>query len=108
MKRLALVATTLAALAFSAHAGPADYAFGNTIRSEGADGIVDYYVDEDGTFSTGGGETGTWSVDGAKICLTIGDSTSCGDLHEGAKPGDSWTEDDGAGGTRAVTLIEGR
>lgn len=98
----------LAAIAHPVLAGPIDYAFGNTIRSESTQGIVDYYINEDGTFSLSTSEAGTWAVNGSSICLTIVDTTSCGDIHEDAKPGDSWTEDDGQNGTRTVTLIEGR
>ena len=108
MKAAACVFVIVASAASPALAGPLDYAFGNTVRIENADGVTDYYLNEDGTFSTGAGDSGTWIVDGAQICTMVGEATDCGPYQADRKVGDSWTDAQEDGSVVTVTVIEGR
>ena len=93
-----------------AFADPLSAVYGNTMQVETADGeIVNYFFNEDQTFSTDGATemSGTWTLDGSTFCTTVDGETNCNEIEERAV-GDTWQEDDNAGGVRTVTLVEGR
>ena len=110
MKRTSLLAAAaLLASTLPAFAGAMDGVFGNTLRVTYADGsVVDHYMNEDGTFSTDTGVEGTWTLDELTLCITVDGNTNCGPIEEGRGIGAVWEEDDGQGGTRSVTIVEGR
>lgn len=95
-------------LSTAALADPMANVFGNTLKIE-ENGVTSlWYMNEDGTFTTDSNVSGTWTLEGDNMCVTIGDAApSCGPI-EVRTLGESWTEDNGQGGTRTATLVEGR
>ena len=109
-KLFSLAAATALMFATTAQADILSAVYGNTMRVETSDGqIVNYFFNEDQTFSTAGAieMSGTWTLEGSTFCTTVDGETACNEIEERAI-GDSWEEDDNAGGTRKVSLIEGR
>ena len=109
--RLGLAAASVLMIAStSAFADPLSAVYGNTMRVERADGqIVNYYFNEDQTFSTEGAMemSGTWTLEGMTFCTLVDGTELCNEIEE-RQLGDEWEEDDNAGGTRKVSLVEGR
>ncbi len=110
-KRLGfMVAVALTVMSGSAFADPLSAVYGNTMRVETADGqIVNYYFNEDQTFSVEGAieMDGTWTLEGSTFCTLVDGTEQCNEIEE-RQVGDKWEEDDNAGGTRKVSLVEGR
>lgn len=110
-KRFALLAAlALTLTSGSAFADLLTAVYGNTMRVEAADGgITNFYFNEDQTFSTEGAieMSGTWTLEGSSFCTTVDGAEQCNEIEE-RKLGDEWEEDDNAGGTRKVSLVEGR
>ena len=79
-----------AAIAFSAVyceavADPMDNVFGNTLRVAAGDGVTNYCINEDGTFTTDTGVDGTWALNGLEYCVTIAGETAAGLPKTGAR-----------------------
>jgi hypothetical protein len=115
MKKLAWAVTLGAALTGSvANADTIDEAVGNTVVVRLADGSVERYLfDADNTFTVNladGQVSGTWALNGEKICIDIGDGEPiCEDYPKGKKVGDTWTEiDDDDGSTLTISIEPGR
>ncbi len=94
-------------LAGAAVAGPMDNVFGNTLMIVEDGAMSHWYINEDGTFTTDQGGSGTWELSGNNLCITLaGAEPSCGPIEE-RQIGQKWTEDNGKGGTREAMLLEG-
>ena len=111
MKLLGLTAAlSFGVMAGTALADPLSAVYGNTMRVQTAEGeIVNFYFNEDKSFETTGAlvMSGTWTLEGMTFCTLVDGETNCNEIEE-RQIGDEWVEDDNAGGTRKVTLVEGR
>jgi hypothetical protein len=103
---LALI-TSIGLISTAAMAGPMDNVYGNTLQVVENGQTSSWFINEDGTFTTDSGASGTWALSGPDMCVTIGAATNCSPIEE-RTVGQSWTEDDGQGGTRTATLVAGR
>ena len=84
--------------------------FGNTLKVEVNETTTLYYFNEDGTFSTDGGQAGTWAIeDNGDVCTYVdGETLSCGPAEEGHAVGETWQTTAADGTVTTLTLIEGR
>lgn len=90
-----------------------DATFGNTVTVTLGDGTaVNYYMNEDGTYSMTAGEatvSGTWTEADGQVCLTPeGGEEACSPLVDGKAVGDSWEGEGSDGSTITLTIVEGR
>jgi len=116
MKRIAAV------LAFSLLASGAAFAQSapnndhNTFVVTEANGaVVRYHFNSDGTWDaappSGAAINGTYTINGAQICITTAGSTQppqCVDNNTGKHVGDTWTQKAADGTNVTVSLVAGR
>ena len=110
--RNALCSAVCALLPLTLSAGAGDLlagSFGNTTTMTYADGsVVEFYFDEDGTFSTDTGIGGSWSLDGVTLCLSNEGESRCGEWGGPYSAGDTWQQNDPDGNLMTVTITDGR
>ena len=102
-----------ALIAGAAHAGPMDYAYGNTVVvSYGNGAVARYHFNADGSFHavTPSGEVnGTYDFEGDQICLTPAGGERGGTAAAPDKAvGDSWTQTASDGSSITVSVEAGR
>lgn len=83
----------------------------NTMRVIAKDGTVQNWLfDEDGTFTSLAGVSGTWTLEGDTLCTLYGERTTpgCFDLPTGKTVGDAWDQVVGSGRTMELSIVAGR
>lgn len=103
-----IAAVALAAPALAADVMAAFY--GNTAEVSFESGVtVSWYFDEGGAFSSADGASGSWTIDGETLCVTVGDADAqCTTIVGGAPSvGTPFTFSSEAGDAE-VTIVEGR
>lgn len=86
--------------------------FGNTAEVTYADGsVVSWYFDEDGSVSNNADIAGTWELNGADLCLTLGEEEEarCSSVGEDVRSvGDSFSISLSDGSEATVNIVAGR
>lgn len=86
-----------------------DAAIGNSVVITAGGKTTAIYYNADGTYSTSGGEKGSWTLDGKTLCTApTGAGKSCIQIPAGKKVGDKWEEKDAAGNVTATEIRKGR
>jgi hypothetical protein len=116
MKKLAVTLAFAAAMATApAYAQQMANAEGNTFVVTEANGVaVRYHFNNDGTWDAigpdGSTANGTYSINGAQICLTPAGAAQpgCTEYHGDKNVGDTWTQLGTDGAQITVSLVAGR
>ena len=83
----------------------------NTMRVVAKDGTEQNWLfEEDGTFISLAGVSGTWTLEGDTLCTLYGERTTpgCFDLPPGKAVGDTWDQVVGSGQTMSLSIVAGR
>lgn len=84
----------------------------NTAKATYADGsVIEWLLNDDGSFSNSAGQTGAYAYDGAQMCFTADGSgeEACSDFNDVPRsPGDVWTTTLSDGSEVTIELVEGR
>ncbi len=103
---LAMLAAALALFSADDHSATVAALVEHALRVEG--GAVTYTVmlNEDGTYTSDVGISGTWELQGDQLCTSRSTGeTNCQPLQEGLGLGDSWQGENTAGETVTFTIV---
>ena len=109
---IAAFALVVASLGFSGAAMAKDLmavTYENTVVVEAPDGTVTkMYFNEDGTYTTSNGDSGTWAMnDEGQLCTTNAEGENCGPIEE-RQVGDSWETTAEDGSVTKISIVAGR
>lgn len=103
---LTMLAASLALVSADDHAGSIEALVEHALRVDGGGMTYTVMLNEDGTYSSDVGISGTWHVDGSQLCTSRASGESnCQPIQEGLGLGDSWEGENTAGETVTFTIV---